>query len=298
MDRFSAMSVLTTVVGSGSFSAASRELRMPLPTVSRKIAELEAHLHAKLLVRGTRRLALTEAGEAYLAACRRILEAVAEAERGAAGAYNAPQGELVITAPVTFGRLHVVPVAAEFIAGHPQVDVRLVLSDRPLNLVDEHLDLAVRVGELPDSALVAARIGEVRSVVCASPGYLERRGTPKSPAALGGHDCVSFSALGPGEQWRFPGGDAIQVRSRMVVSSADAALEAALAGVGITRLLSYQVAAAVREKKLVVVLRRHEPAPLPVSLIYVRERRLSGKLRAFLDFAAPRLRARLGEARL
>lgn len=298
MDRFSAMSVFTSVVTAGSFSAASRALRIPLPTVSRKVAELESHLDAKLLVRGTRRLALTEAGEAYLADCRRILEAVAEAERGAGGAYNAPQGELVITAPVAFGRLHVMPVAAEFLAAYEQVDMRLVLSDRPLNLVDDHLDLAVRVGELPDSSLVAARIGQVRSVVCASAEYLGRRGTPKAPAALAEHDCVSFSALGSGEQWRFPGGDAIQVRSRMVVSSADAALAAALAGVGLTRLLSYQVADAVRAKKLVVVLRKHEPAPSPVSLIYVRERRVSGKLRAFLDFAAPRLRARLEGARL
>jgi DNA-binding transcriptional LysR family regulator len=298
MDRFSAMSVFTSVVTAGSFSAASRALRMPLPTVSRKVAELESHLDAKLLVRGTRKLALTEAGEAYLAACRRIIEAVAEAERGAAGAYNTPQGELVITAPVTFGRLHVVPVAAGFLAAHAQVDVRLVLSDRQLNLIDDHLDLAVRVGELPDSSLVAARLGQVRSVVCASVEYLERRGTPKSPAALAEHDCVSFSALGSGDQWRFPGGEAIPLRSRMVVSSADAALEAALGGVGLTRLLSYQVAGAVRAKKLAVVLRKYEPAPLPVSLLYVRERRVSGKLRAFLDFAAPRLRARLDEARL
>jgi DNA-binding transcriptional LysR family regulator len=298
MDRLSAMSVFTAVVAAGSFSAASRELRMPLPTVSRKITELEAYLDAKLLTRGTRRLVLTEAGESYLAACRRILDAVTEAERGAAGEYHAPQGELVVTAPVTFGRLHLVPVAAEFLAGHEQVDLRLVLSDRPLNLVDDHLDLALRVGELPDSALAAVRVGSVRSVVCASPEYLERRGTPRSLAALADHHCVSFSALGSGEQWRFPGGDMVSVRSRMVVSTADAALEAALGSVGVTRLLSYQVTEAVRARRLTVVLRKCEPAPLPVSLVYVRERRLSGKLRAFLDFAAPRLRARLDAARV
>src|SRR5262245_42842777 len=209
MDRFAAMSVFNAVVSAGSFSAASRELRMPLPTVSRKVAELEAHLDAKLLVRGTRKLALTEVGEAYLADCRRILEALGEAERGASGEYNAPQGELVATAPVLFGRLHVVPVAAEFLAAHPEVDLRLVLSDRPLNLVDDHLDLAVRVGELPDSSLVAARVGQVRSVVCASPAYLERKGTPKSLAAIGEHDCVTFTALGSGEYWQFPEGETI-----------------------------------------------------------------------------------------
>jgi len=293
MDRLGAMSVFVSVVSAGSFSAASRELRMPLPTVSRRVAELESHLDAKLLVRGTRKLALTDAGEAYLAACRRVLDAVAEAERGAAGEYNTPQGELVMTAPVTFGRLHVVPIAAEFLAAHPQVDLRLVLSDRPLNLIDDHLDLALRVGELPDSSLVAARVGKVRSVICASPGYLQRFGTPRSLAALSDHECVSFAALGSAESWHFPEGGEIRIHSRLIVSTAEAALEAALCGVGLTRLLSYQIANAVRSRELIVVLRKFEPAPVPVSLIYVRERRVSGKLRAFLDFAAARLRARL-----
>lgn len=296
MDRLAGMSVFVAVVSAGSFSAASRELRMPLPTVSRKVAELETHLAAKLLVRGTRRISLTEAGERYLASCRRILEAVAEAERGAAGEYNAPQGELVITAPVGFGRMHLVPVAADFLAGHPQVDLRLLLTDRPLNLVDEHLDVALRIGELPDSALVAIRIGTVQDVICASPDYLERRGTPRSPAALTGHDCVTFSALGGVDGWLLSGGDGIRVRSRMAVNTAEAALDAAICGVGLTRLLSYQVAEAVRQKKLAVVLRKFRPAPVPVSLVYVRERRSSGKLRAFLDYAAPRLRGRIAAA--
>lgn len=296
MDRLGAMSVFVAVVSAGSFSAAGRELRMPLPTVSRRVAELESHLDAKLLVRGTRKLVLTEAGEAYLAACRRILETVAEAERGAAGEYNTPQGELVMTAPITFGRLHVVPVVADFLATHPKVDLRLVLSDRPLNLIDDHLDVALRIGELPDSSLVATRIGTVRSVICASPEYLRRFGTPKSPAALTNHECVTFTALGSAESWRFPHGEEIHVHSRLNVSSAEAALDAALFGVGLTRLLSYQVAATVKSGKLIVVLRKFEPAPVPVSLIYVRERRVSGKLRAFLDFAAARLRARLEKA--
>ncbi len=298
MDRLGAMSVFVAVVAAGSFSAASRELRMPLPTVSRRVAELEAHVDAKLLVRGTRKLMLTEAGEAYLAACRRILEQVAEAERGAAGEYNTPQGELVITAPVTFGRLHVVPVAAEFLAAHPEVNLRLVLSDRSLNIVDEHLDLAIRVGDLPDSSMVATRVGTIRGVVCASPAYLKRHGTPKTLDDLAGHQCVTFSALGSADTWHFPDGNSIHVRSRLVASTAEAALEGALRDVGLTRLLSYQVADAVKAGKLVVVLRRYEAAPVPVNLIYVKERRLSGKLRAFLDFAAPRLRSRIEAARV
>ena len=296
MDRFSAMSVFVAAVTAGSLSAASRQLRMPLPTVSRKVTELEKSLDAKLLVRGTRKLALTDVGEVYLEACRRILEEVAEAERGASGDYKSPQGELVITAPVTLGRLHVVPVAAEFLAAHPRVDMRLVLSDRPMNLVDDHLDLAVRVGELPDSSLVALRIGQVRSLVCASPGYLALRGTPRSPLALASHDCVVFTGLGSAEPWTFRAGESIRVRARMVVSTAEAAVDAAVCGVGLTRVLSYQAADAVKSGALKVMLRKFEAPPLPVNLVYVRERRASGKLRAFLEFAAPRLRARIERA--
>ena len=298
MDRFAAMSVFVAAVTAGSLSAASRQLRMPLPTVSRKVAELEASLDAKLLVRGTRKLALTDVGEAYLHSCRRILEELAEAERGASGEYKAPQGELVITAPVTLGRLHVVPVAAEFLAAHPRVDLRLVLSDRPLNLVDEHLDLAVRVGELPDSSLVAVRVGQIRNIVCASPGYLAARGTPKNPLSLAEHDCVIFTGLGSAAPWVFRSGDSVRVRSRMVVSTAEAAVDAAACGVGLARVLSYQASDAVKAGKLKVVLRKFEAQPLPVNLVYVRERRASGKLRAFLDFAAPRLRARIEQASL
>ena len=298
LDRFGAMSVFVAVVAAQSFSAASRALRMPLPTVSRRVAELERHLDAKLLVRGTRKLTLTDAGEAYLAACRRILESVSEAERGAAGDYKTPQGELVVTAPVSLGRLHVLPIVAEFLATHARVDLKLVLSDRPLNLIDEHLDLAIRVGELPDSSLVAARVGAIRGVVCASPEYLQRRGTPTSLEELAAHDCVTFSALGSADAWQFAKGSIVPVRSRLATSTAEAALDAAVCGVGLTRLLSYQVADAVKAKKLVVVLRKFEPAPLPVSLVYVRERRLSGKLRAFLDFATPRLRASIERVRV
>ena len=171
MDRIDSMSVFVAVVAAGSFSAASRELRMPLPTVSRKVAEIESHLNAKLLVRSTRKLVLTEAGQAYVEDCKRILEAVAEAERTASGQYNAPQGELTITAPIVFGRLHVLPVA-DFIRGYARVDVRLLLTDRTLNLVDDRLELAVRIGTLPDSRLVASKIGQIRRVVCASTRYL------------------------------------------------------------------------------------------------------------------------------
>jgi DNA-binding transcriptional LysR family regulator len=293
MDRFESMSVFVAVVAAGSFSAASRQLRMPLPTVSRKVAEIESHLNAKLLVRSTRKLVLTEAGQAYVADCKRILEAVTEAERGASGQYNAPQGELAITAPIVLGRLHVVPVVTEFLRAYARVDARLLLLDRPLNLIEDRLDLAVRVGPLPESRLVASRIGQIRRVVCASPKYLQQRGTPKTPQDLLLHECVTFAGLADADSWRFRDQESVRVHSRLTASTAEAAIDATVAGIGLTCTFSYQVAEAVKAGQLVVVLKKFEPPPLPVSLLYVHESRITAKLRAFVDFAAPRLRARL-----
>jgi DNA-binding transcriptional LysR family regulator len=296
VDRLESMSVFVAVVAAGSFSAASRQLRMPLPTVSRKVAEIESHLNAKLLVRSTRKLVLTEAGQAYVEDCRRILEAVTEAERGASGQYNAPQGELSITAPIVVGRLHVVPVVTEFLRAYARVDARLLLIDRPLNLIEDRLDLAVRVGPLPDSRLVASKVGQIRRVVCASPGYLEERGTPKTPQDLLKHECVTFAGLADAGSWTFRNHEAVRVHSRLTTSTAEAAIDATLAGIGLTCALSYQIAESVKAGRLIVVLRKFEPAPLPVSLLYVHESRITAKLRAFVDFAAPRLRARLTSA--
>ena len=181
MDRLEAMSFLVASAEAGSFSAAGRRLGVPLPTISRKIADLEAHLKTQLLVRSTRRLSLTEAGTAYIAACKRILEQVDEAESQAAGEYTVPRGTLTMTAPVVFGRLHVVPIVNEFLAKFPQINVHLTLSDYTISLVDEHIDLAVRVGALPDSTLVAMKVGEIRRVVCGSPAYLAATARPKRP---------------------------------------------------------------------------------------------------------------------
>lgn len=296
MDRLESMSVFVAVVAAGSFSAASRQLRMPLPTVSRKVAEIESHLNAKLLVRSTRKLVLTEAGQAYVEDCKRILEAVTEAERGASGEYNAPQGELAITAPIVFGRLHVLPVVAEFLRAYARVDVRLLLIDRSLNLVEDRLDLAVRIGALPDSRLVASKVGQIRRVVCASPSYLEERGTPKTPQDLLKHECVTFTGLTDAGSWTFRDHQTVRVRSRLTTSTAEGAIDATLAGIGLTCTLSYQIADAVKAGQLAVVLKKFEPPPLPVSLIYVHESRITAKLRAFVDFAAPRIRARLTDA--
>jgi DNA-binding transcriptional LysR family regulator len=293
MDRLESMSVFVAVVAAGSFSAASRQLRMPLPTVSRKVAEIESHLKAKLLVRSTRKLVLTEAGQAYVEDCKRILEAVTEAERGASGQYNAPQGELTVTAPIVFGRLHVTPVVTEFLRAYERVDVRLLLADRALNLVEDHVDLAVRIGPLPDSRLVASKVGQIRRVVCASPAYLKEHGTPRTPQDLRQHHCVTFAGLTDAGSWSFRDGETVRVHSRLSTSTSEAAIDATLAGIGLICTLSYQIAEAVKAGRLQVVLRKFEPAPLPVSLLYVRESRLTAKLRSFIDYAAPRLRARL-----
>ena len=296
MDRLESMSAFVAVVAAGSFSAASRQLRMPLPTVSRKVAEIEAYLQAKLLVRSTRKLVLTEAGQAYLEDCKRILEAVTEAERGASGQYNAPQGELTITAPIVFGRLHVTPVVTEFLRAYERVDVRLLLADRALNLVEDRVDLAVRIGPLPDSRLVASKVGQIRRVVCASPAYLQERGTPRTPQDLLQHECVTFAGLTDAGSWSFRDRETVRVRSRLATSTAEAAIDATVAGIGLTCTLSYQIAESVKAGRLAVVLRKFEPPPLPVSLIYVRESRITAKLRAFIDYAAPKLRARLSDS--
>jgi DNA-binding transcriptional LysR family regulator len=301
VDRLDAMSVFVAVVDAGSLSRAGRRLNAPLATVSRKLRDLEAHLKTRLLTRSTRQLALTDAGRDYLAACRQILEQIEEAERAASGAYANAKGELVVAAPLVFGRLHVVPLVAEFLETYPDVDVRLLLGDRNVNLLEEHVDVALRVGVLPDSGLVAAQLGGIRLVTCASPSYLARFAAPATPADLATHRCVTFAGLMPATSWTFDGSqhpECVSVRSRLSVNSADAAIAAAVAGAGITRVLSYQVAEALRDGALVRLLSGHEPAPVPVSLVHAGQGRLPMKSRAFLDFAAPRLRRLLSPSSL
>lgn len=297
MDRLDAMSVFAAIVDGGSLSAAGRGLGLPLATVSRKLADLESHLGTRLLTRSTRKLVLTEAGRDYLAACRLILEHVEEAERAAAGAYAKVKGQLVIAAPIVFGRLHVVPVAAAFLEQHPEVDIQLRLGDRNVNLIEEHVDAALRIGTLPDSSLVATPVGTVRRVVCGSPDYLDRFGRPTSPDDLAMHRCISFDGLDGAAHWTFveTSGERRQVpiHARLTVSTADAAIAAATLGLGLTRVLSYQVADAFREGRLVRVLADDEPPAVPVSLIYPGQGRLPMKTRAFIDFAVGQLRERL-----
>ena len=296
MNRLESMQVLLAVVDAGSLSAAGRKLRMPLATVSRKISQLETHLRARLLIRSTRQLTLTDAGREYVAACRGILNDVQEAECAVSGEYTEPRGDLVVTAPVVFGRLHVLPVICEFLKIYPDVNVSLVLGDRPVNLVEDRVDLALRIGELPDSGLIATGLGSIRRVACASPAYLAEHGAPQHPHDLSNHQCISFEPLVAANEWRFTVDAntlAIPIHSRLVVTSAEAAVDAAICGLGVTCVLSYQVESALRAQKLQLLLRPFEPAPLPVSFLYSGQGRLPLKLRAALDFAAPRLRSRL-----
>jgi DNA-binding transcriptional LysR family regulator len=299
MDRLDAMAVLLKVVDRGSFSAASRELGLPIATVSRNVSELEARLGTQLLLRTTRRIALTDAGILYVPAARRILEEINETERQAAGEYNAPRGELFITGPMLFGRLHVLPIVTEFLMTYPAINVRLALSDRNLHLLDDHVDVAVRIGSLPDSGQIATRIGTMRTVVCASPGFLMAHQTPKVPRDLSALPAVGFGFLATAANWSFRSletatAQEIPISPRLTVSTAEAAVWAAVQGMGVTRVLHYQCAEAVAQGDLRIVLNDYEPAPLPVHVIHAEGRMLPQKTRTFLDFAIPRLRQRLG----
>jgi DNA-binding transcriptional LysR family regulator len=292
MDRFEAMHTLVAAVDGGSLSAASRTLNTPLPTVSRRVSDLEAHLGAQLLVRTSRKLILTEAGEAFVAAARRLIDDLGEAERTASGEYRAPRGELLVTAPIMFGKLHVAPIIHAFLAAYPEVTVRLVLSDQVIDLVDAHVDVAVRIGRLPDSDLIARQVGHVGWVICASPDYLARRGEPAIPEALAGHDYIAFEGLQTYRNWSFGSGTAVTsmaIRPRLSVNTADAIVEAAAAGLGIARIMSYQAANAISEQRVTTLLRGFSTDRIPVNLVHQSQRVQPLKRRAFLDFVTPRL---------
>jgi DNA-binding transcriptional LysR family regulator len=298
MDRLEAMSVVLAVAEAGSLSAAARLQKAPLTTVSRKVSELEAHLQTKLFNRSSRVLVPTDAGRSYIAAAKRILADVAEAERAATGEYTTPRGDLSVSAPVALGRTHLQPVIAEFLTAFPHVDVQLGLQNRTVNLLDEHIDLALRVGALADSSLIAVRIGEFCRVMCASPAYLKSRGMPKSPEDLSAHDCISNPAMQAPGTWRFKRDQTeyvVPVRSRLVVSNLEAACDAARSGIGIAVAMSYQVAEAIKSGELTPLLQDFQPPSQPINFVYSPNRFMPAKLRAFLDFALPRLKARLGD---
>jgi DNA-binding transcriptional LysR family regulator len=296
MDRLEAMTTFVAVVEAGGFSAASRRLRIPLATVSRRVSELETHLRIQLLIRTTRSVALTETGQRYFDTARRLLDELEEAERLASGEYTAPRGELRIAAPVGLGRTYLAPIITEFLLAYPEVDIALQLGDEVINLADEGVDVALRVGDLPDSSLRIIPLGEIRRVVCASAAYLKGSHPISAPDDLRRHECITFTALESAHEWTFRMGKTprrIPVRSRLSVSVADAAADAAAGGLGITRLLCYQALPAIRARKLKLILRDFEPPPTPVSFVYRTGRSMPQKLKAFIDFVSPRMKSRL-----
>jgi DNA-binding transcriptional LysR family regulator len=295
MDRFTAMRVFIAVADVGSLSAAGRRLGMPLTTVSRHLKALEDDLDVRLITRTTRRLTLTEPGRAYLETCRRVLSELDAAERRLAGEQAEPQGQLALTAPILFGRRHVQPVVCAYLEAYPRTSARMLLVDRVVDLVEEGLDLGIRIGHLPDSSMRATALGTMRYVCCASPSYLDAAGVPEEPKALAGHPCISFATFSHPERWVFHGRkpQTVTVAPRLIVNTAEAAIDGAKAGLGIVRVLSYQAEKSLKDGSLRLILEAFEPDPIPVSLIHREDRLPQAKVQSFMALAVPRLRKAL-----
>jgi DNA-binding transcriptional LysR family regulator len=290
MDRADSIEVFIEVAGQGSFVKAGRRLGRSPTAVTRAVADLEARLGVRLLNRTTRAVSLTDVGQRFLTGARRVLADLAEIEQAAAGQGIAPRGELGVTAPILFGRLHVLPIVNEFLGQFPDVSLRLILLDRPVDLVEERLDAAIRIGALADSSAIATRLGALRRIVVAAPEYLARRGAPGHPDDLARHDVVAFGGLGRFES----GGDsAVRVVPRLTVTTAEAAIDAVAAGLGITRVLSYQAVDALGRGRVVQLLGAYGREEIPVHLLYPGGAHPPPKLRAFIDRAVPKLRRRL-----
>ena len=296
MDKLQAMATFVRIVDHGSLTTASEALDTSLSSVVRTLARLEKSLGVRLLNRTTRRISLTEEGRHYLERCRRVLTEVEDAEQALSAKGRDPTGVLRVTAPVLFGQLHVAPAVAGFLARHRLMQVELVLLDRVVNLVEEGIDVAVRIGALADSSMVAVPVGQVRRVVVASPALLRTAGKPRHPRELKKLPCVRFTALMPGTTWHFVEDGrplSIQVGGQLACNQAAACVDACIAGLGFGMFISYQVLRQVEAKQLKNVLTDFEPAPLPVSLVFPHARLLSSRVRAFVDFAAAELRRTL-----
>ena len=296
MDRLEAMSVIIAVNETGSLSAASRKLGTPIATISRKVAELEARLKAQLFQRSSRRMTLTDAGRSYIDACKRIIEQVDDAEREVSGEYRIPKGDLAVTSPWGLGHTHLLPLAVEFLTAYPEISLRLMLTDRVVNVVTENIDIAIRIGILPDSSMIATRVGSIRVVVCGSPSYLATHGIPKELSDLRNHDCITIDDVASPPTWKFGKGNrqiVVPLRSRLTVNTSEAAVLAAVAGCGLARVMSYKMDTAKRAGTLAVVLDEFEPEPLPAHIVYAERKPVPLKLRAFLNWITPRLKARL-----
>jgi DNA-binding transcriptional LysR family regulator len=292
MDRLETMRVFVAVAEERGFAPAARRLALSPPAVTRAIAALERRIGARLLQRTTRVVRLTEAGARYFADCKRILADLETAETAAAASQTEPRGELVVTAPLVFGRMFVAPVVLEFVARHAHVSARTLLADHVVDILENGVDVAVRIAHLPDSSLTALKVGSVRRLLCASPAYLAARGAPRTPADLAAHETIVFASSGAAQtEWDFGGRTTVPLNSRFAVNNADAAIAAAVSGAGITRVMSYQIGPQVEAGQLVPVLERYAPPPIPVSIVSAAGKRSPAKVRAFVDFAAERLKS-------
>ena len=293
MDRFHAMRVFVKIADTGGFAEAARQLHLSPPAVTRAVAALEDTIGARLLTRTTRSVKLTEVGRRYVEDCRQILTAIEEAEASAAGSYAKPTGVLTVTTSVLFGQLYVMPIVTEFLDEYPDVTGRMVFLDRVTNLVDEGIDVAIRIGQLPDSSYSALRVGSVRRVICGSPEYFERNGTPRLPTDLSSHRIIAATSAWTSLEWRFgpEGKTSVHVRPALYCNSNEAAIGAARSGWGLTRVLSYQIGPDLLDGKLQIALDDFEEEPLPIHVVHPEGRNASAKVRAFVDFAAARLRA-------
>jgi DNA-binding transcriptional LysR family regulator len=293
VDRFMGMQVFVAVGEAQGFAAAARRLGVSPPAVTRTISALEQELGVKLLQRTTRIVRLTEPGTRYLLDCKRLLAEVEDAEEALSGAEGELRGQLAVTASVMFGRLFVAPILLDFLARHPKVTGRAVLVDRILDLIEERLDVGVRIARLADASFTAIRVGSVREVVVAAPAYLKQHGTPRSPRDLTDCATISFSGDRAPPLWSFDGGKqpvSVRPSSRLVVNSSEVAIQAAANGAGVTRALSYMVASEVKAGRLRIVLREFEPEPLPIHVIHREGRHAAARVRAFVDFVVARLR--------
>ncbi|OYQ31493.1 LysR family transcriptional regulator [Niveispirillum lacus] len=291
MDRWQSMRIFVKVAETGSFAEAARRLNLSAPAVTRAIAALEETIGARLFARTTRSVKLTEGGLRYLEDCRRILSDIVEAEAAAAGAYATPTGTLSVTAPLLFGQMHVLPILLDYMDTYPAMAVRTLFIDRSVNIIDEGVDIALRIGHLPDSAFTAIRVGRVRRVICASPAYLARHGEPSLPVDLHEHRIAAPTGAWAIHEWRFRGDQRLTVHPALQCNTNEAVISAALAGWGLTRVLHYQVGPALAEGRLRIVLAEHEEEPVPVHILYPEGRHAPAKVRAFVDMAVDRLRA-------
>lgn len=299
MDRLHLMGVFVAVAEEQGFAAAARRLNMSPPAVTRAITALEEHLKVKLLNRTTRYVRTTDAGQRYLDDARRVLADADAADEAAAGINAEPSGHLTITAPALFGRIFVMPGIVNYLEQYPETDIAAQFLDRNVNLLEEGIDVGIRIGELPDSSMRALRVGSVRLVLCASPTYLQKHGLPQYPEELLSHTIIASSAGNNALDWRFnmqknsrnPKEKTLRIKPRLTTTTNDSAIDAAVRGLGITRLLSYQVAEQLASGKLKIILNDYEPAPRPIHIVHREGRYTSARVRTFIDLIAEQLRS-------